>query len=49
MTFHCFITINPKNKDSYMYHGPNTHLAKLHSNACNIPLLFKILIRIKSD
>lgn len=35
----CLMTINPNNKDSYMYHGPNTHLAKLHSEASNTPLL----------
>jgi len=37
----CFITINSKNQDSYMYHGPNTHLAKLQSEAAGIPLIVK--------
>jgi len=37
----CFITINSKNPDSFMYHGPNTHLAKLQAKAANISLIEK--------
>jgi diphthine-ammonia ligase len=37
----CFITINSKNPDSYMYHGPNTHLAREISKSSNIPLIEK--------
>lgn len=37
----CFITIESENKDSYMYHGPNTYLAKLQSEAAEIPLIIK--------
>ncbi|MFT4261239.1 MAG: diphthine--ammonia ligase [Candidatus Woesearchaeota archaeon] len=37
----CFITIISKNEDSYMYHGPNTHLAKQISQSSNIPLIVK--------
>lgn len=37
----CFITLQSKNKDSYMYHGPNTHLAKLQSEASEIPLILQ--------
>jgi diphthine-ammonia ligase len=37
----CFITLQSKNKDSYMYHGPNTHLAKLQSEAAQIPLILQ--------
>lgn len=35
----CFITIDSENKDSYMYHGPNTHLAKLQAQKSNKPLI----------
>ncbi|MFT4311296.1 MAG: diphthine--ammonia ligase [Candidatus Woesearchaeota archaeon] len=35
----CFITINSENQDSYMYHGPNTNLAKLISEASQTPLI----------
>jgi asparagine synthase (glutamine-hydrolysing) len=37
----CFITLQSKNKDSYMYHGPNTHLAKLQAEAAQIPLILQ--------
>jgi len=37
----CFITIESDNKDSYMYHGPNTHLAELQAKATGKPLLMK--------
>lgn len=37
----CFITINSDNKDSYMYHGPNTHLASLQAEATGRPLIVK--------
>ncbi len=37
----CFITIDSENQDSYMYHGPNTHLAKLQSDASGIPVIIK--------
>ena len=37
----CFITIESKNQDSFMYHGPNTHLAKLQAEASGIPLIVK--------
>ncbi|MFP4567348.1 MAG: diphthine--ammonia ligase [Candidatus Woesearchaeota archaeon] len=40
-TLACLITINPKSNDSYMYHGPNTNLAKLHAIACNKPLVLQ--------
>ncbi|MCC7574289.1 diphthine--ammonia ligase [Candidatus Woesearchaeota archaeon] len=45
----CFITINPADKDSYMYHGPNTHLASLHSDACGIPLIVQDSDKAKED
>jgi len=35
----CFITIDSKNQDSYMYHGPNTNLAELQSKATSVPLI----------
>lgn len=35
----CFLTIDSENKDSYMYHGPNTHLAELQAEAAGVPLL----------
>ncbi|MGV8169555.1 MAG: diphthine--ammonia ligase [Candidatus Nanoarchaeia archaeon] len=37
----CFITIESKNKDSYMYHGPNTQLAKLQAQAAEKPLILQ--------
>ncbi|MCF7871742.1 diphthine--ammonia ligase [Candidatus Woesearchaeota archaeon] len=37
----CFITIQSQNKDSYMYHGPNTHLAIIQAEAANIPIILK--------
>jgi diphthine-ammonia ligase len=45
----CLITINPKDKDSYMYHGPNTHLSKLHSVASSIPLIVQDSDKEKED
>lgn len=35
----CFITVISSNKDSYMYHGPNTWLANKISKTSNIPLI----------
>lgn len=35
----CFATLTSENSDSYMYHGPNTSMAELQSEASNIPLL----------
>ena len=37
----CFITLNSLNQDSYMYHGPNTWLAKNISVASKIPLIIQ--------
>ncbi|MCF7866966.1 diphthine--ammonia ligase [Candidatus Woesearchaeota archaeon] len=37
----CFITIQSHNKDSYMYHGPNTHLATVQAEAAQIPIILK--------
>ena len=37
----CFITINIDNPDSYMYHSPNTTLARLQAEAADIPLIVK--------
>ena len=36
----CLITIDSKNKDSYMYHTPNISLAKLQAKALDIPIIF---------
>lgn len=35
----CFITVHSKNIDSYMYHGPNTLLAREISVSSGIPLI----------
>ena len=35
----CFITVISSNKDSYMYHGPNTWLANKIAKTSNIPLI----------
>ncbi len=35
----CFITIDSKNKDSFMFHTPTIKIAKLISKITNIPLL----------
>ncbi|MDD4251243.1 MAG: diphthine--ammonia ligase [Candidatus ainarchaeum sp.] len=35
----CLITIDSKNKDSYMFHTPTIKLARLQSRALNIPLI----------
>ncbi|MBI4143965.1 diphthine--ammonia ligase [Candidatus Woesearchaeota archaeon] len=35
----CCITINSQNKDSYLYHTPNTHLAKFQCRTMCLPLL----------
>ncbi|MDD4983640.1 MAG: diphthine--ammonia ligase [Candidatus ainarchaeum sp.] len=35
----CLITIDSKNKDSYMYHTPNISLAKLQAKALEIPII----------
>ncbi|MEI7961983.1 MAG: diphthine--ammonia ligase, partial [archaeon] len=35
----CLITIDSKNKDSYMFHTPTISLAKLQSKAIGIPLI----------
>ncbi len=35
----CFITIISQSKDSYMYHGPNTWIAKKISQLSNIPII----------
>lgn len=37
----CLITLQSKNRDSYMYHGPNTHMAKLQAEAAQIPLILQ--------
>lgn len=37
----CLLTITSENKDSYMFHTPNTHLAKLQAESLRIPLLTK--------
>jgi diphthine-ammonia ligase len=35
----CFITIDSKNKDSFMYHTPTIILAKLQAKAFGVPLI----------
>lgn len=35
----CFITITSDNKDSYMYHGPNTHLAEMQAEVAGLPVI----------
>jgi diphthine-ammonia ligase len=35
----CFITIDSKNKDSFMYHTPTIALAKLQAKAFGVPLI----------
>lgn len=35
----CFITINSKNAESYMFHTPNISLTRLQAEASGIPLL----------
>ncbi len=45
----CLITINPSDKDSYMYHGPNTTLAEFHSVASDIPLVLFDSNKAKED
>ncbi len=35
----CLITIDSKNKDSYMYHTPNISLARLQAKALEIPII----------
>lgn len=35
----CLITIDSKNKESYMFHTPNIHLAKVQADAMELPLL----------
>ena len=45
----CFITIKSENKDSYMYHGPNTHLANLQAEASGIPLIMKDTLGEKEE
>jgi len=37
----CLVTINSKNKDSYMYHTPNVHLAQLQAEALGIPIIMQ--------
>src|SRR5690606_3807954 len=37
----CFITLESKNQDSYMYHGPNTWIAKKISETSQIPLILQ--------
>ncbi len=37
----CLITIDSKNKDSYMYHTPTINLAKKQAEALNIPLIIE--------
>lgn len=45
----CFITITSKNKDSYMYHGPNTHLAKLQAQKSQKPLITQLTTGEKEE
>jgi diphthine-ammonia ligase len=35
------VTLDPKNRDSYMFHHPNIEWTKLHSEAMGIPLIIK--------
>jgi len=35
----CLITIDSKNKDSYMYHTPTIHLVDLQSKSLGVPLI----------
>lgn len=37
----CFITMKSKNKDSYMYHGPNVDIAKLQAQSAEKPLILQ--------
>lgn len=37
----CLVTIRSENKDSFMYHTPNVDLAKLQSEAIEIPLIIQ--------
>lgn len=37
----CLITIDSKNKDSYMYHTPTINLAKKQAEALNLPLIIQ--------
>lgn len=37
----CLITIKSKNKDSYMYHTPNVHVAELQAEALGIPIIMQ--------
>lgn len=37
----CFVTMQSKNQDSYMYHGPNVDLAKQISLSSGIPLILQ--------
>ncbi|MDD3159596.1 MAG: diphthine--ammonia ligase [Candidatus ainarchaeum sp.] len=42
----CLITIDSKNKDSFMFHTPTINLAKLQSKALGIPL---IIVKTKGE
>jgi len=42
----CLITIDSKNKDSYMYHTPNINLAKIQAEALGIPI---IVVKTKGE
>lgn len=37
----CLITIDSKNKDSYMYHTPTINLAKKQAEALNLPIIIQ--------
>lgn len=37
----CLVTIDSKNKDSFMYHTPNVHMVKLQAEALGLPLIME--------
>ncbi|MBU0666360.1 MAG: diphthine--ammonia ligase [Nanoarchaeota archaeon] len=45
----CFITIESKNPDSYMFHTPTIKLVKLQSKAMDIPLITQTTIGKKEE
>ncbi len=45
----CFMTMKSKNDYSFMFHTPNTKLAKLQAEACGIPLLVQETLGEKED